>query len=66
VIGRVGTVLGDAGANIGVYHQSRLPTATEALAAIAVDQPLTAEVIRRLAGLPDVVDVRVVELNGDR
>jgi D-3-phosphoglycerate dehydrogenase len=65
VIGRVGTVLGDAGANIGVYHQSRRPTASEALAAIAVDQPLSADVVRRLGELPDVVNVRVVELNGD-
>jgi L-serine deaminase len=66
VIGRVGTVLGDAGANIGAYHQSRRPAVPDALAAIAVDQPLPEAVLRRLGALPDVVDVRVVELNGER
>jgi D-3-phosphoglycerate dehydrogenase / 2-oxoglutarate reductase len=66
VIGRVGTVLGEAGANIGVYHQSRRAGAAEALAAIAVDQPLPADVVRRLRQLADVLDVRVAELNGER
>jgi predicted regulator of amino acid metabolism with ACT domain len=66
VIGRVGTVLGDAGANIGAYHQSRRPAVPDALAAIAVDQPLPEAVLRRLGALPDVVDVRGVELNGER
>jgi D-3-phosphoglycerate dehydrogenase len=66
VIGRVGTVLGEAGTNIGAYHQSRRSGAADALAAIAVDQPLPADVVRRLRGLADVLDVRVVELNGER
>jgi len=66
VIGRVGTVLGEAGANIGAYHQSRLPAVPEALAAIAVDQAPAPDVLRRLAELPDVLEVRLVELNGER
>jgi len=64
VIGRVGTILGAAGANIGVYHQSRRPGEPRALAAIAVDQPLAADVVRQLTASPGVHDVRVVELNG--
>jgi D-3-phosphoglycerate dehydrogenase len=63
VIGRVGSILGEAGANIGVYHQSRRPEDGMALAAIAVDQRPGADVVARLAGLPDVTDVRVVVLD---
>lgn len=62
VIGRVGSVLGEAGTNIGVYHQSRRPEDGMALAAIAVDQPPSPAVVARLAALPDVTDVRVVVL----
>jgi D-3-phosphoglycerate dehydrogenase len=63
VIGRVGMVLGEAGANIGAYHQSRLPGLSEALAAIAVDQPPEPEIIQRLTALPDVLGVRVAALD---
>jgi len=63
VIGRVGSILGEAGTNIGVYHQSRRPEDGMALAAIAVDQRPSAEVVARLAGLADVTDVRVVVLD---
>jgi D-3-phosphoglycerate dehydrogenase / 2-oxoglutarate reductase len=62
VIGRVGSILGEAGTNIGVYHQSRRPEDGMALAAIAVDQRPGAEVVARLGELPDVTDVRVVML----
>jgi D-3-phosphoglycerate dehydrogenase len=62
VIGRVGSILGESGTNIGVYHQSRRPEDGMALAAIAVDQRPDADVVARLAGLPDVTDVRVVVL----
>ena len=37
VIGRVGTLLGDAGVNIAEYHQSRTSQGGNALAAITVD-----------------------------
>ncbi len=60
VIGRVGTVLGGAGINIGSYHQARraLP-GEEALAAINVDQALTNGVLDELRRLPDVLEVRL-------
>jgi D-3-phosphoglycerate dehydrogenase / 2-oxoglutarate reductase len=60
VIGRVGTMLGDARINIGSYHQSRLAQGGEALAAIAVDDRVPAEVCRRLLELPDVLSATVV------
>ena len=58
VIGRVGTLLGDAGINIGEYHQSRLSAGGEALAALSVDGRLPAEVVEALRGLPEVLSVR--------
>jgi D-3-phosphoglycerate dehydrogenase len=62
VIGRVGTLLGEQGVNIGEYHQGRLEAGGEAMAAIAVDEKLSAELIASLARLPDVVSVRQVDL----
>ncbi|HXF96627.1 MAG TPA: phosphoglycerate dehydrogenase, partial [Gemmatimonadales bacterium] len=60
VIGRVGTVLGRAGVNIGSYHQARRVVGDEeALAAITVDQPLTDGVLEELRRLPDVREVRL-------
>lgn len=62
VIGRVGTLLGEAGVNIGEYHQGRLEAGGEALAAIAVDDRLPPELIRELGSVPDVLNVRQVRL----
>src|SRR5213080_418105 len=61
VIGRVGTLLGQAGINIGSYHQARRAApGTDALAAITVDQALTNGVLEHLGRAPDVLDVRLV------
>jgi D-3-phosphoglycerate dehydrogenase / 2-oxoglutarate reductase len=62
VIGRVGTVLGEAGVNIAEYHQARLQAGGEALAAISVDTPVSAEVLDRLGHLPELLDARQVEM----
>jgi hypothetical protein len=65
VIGRVGTVLGEAQVNIGAYHLSRrTERGKEALGAVAVDHPPTPEVMKRLAGLKDILDVRLANLDG--
>jgi D-3-phosphoglycerate dehydrogenase / 2-oxoglutarate reductase len=63
VIGRVGTLLGQAGINIGSYHQARRAAGGaggDALAAITVDQPLTNGVLEHLGGAADVLEVRLV------
>lgn len=60
VIGRVGTLLGEARINIASYHQSRLAPGGDALAAISVDDPVPAEVCRRLLELPDIRSATVV------
>ncbi|MDQ3557212.1 MAG: phosphoglycerate dehydrogenase [Gemmatimonadota bacterium] len=62
VIGHVGSLLGEAGVNIAEYHQARLQAGGEALAAISIDTPVSAELRERLAALPDLLDVRQVDL----
>lgn len=62
VIGRVGTLLGEAAVNIGEYHQGRLEAGGEALAAIAVDEKLSPELMESLKALTDVLSVRQVQL----
>lgn len=68
VIGRVGTVLGEASTNIAFYHQSRRvdPEGPTALAAISVDHSPGRDVLERLQGLPDVTEVSFADLNGGR
>lgn len=62
VIGRVGTLLGKAGINIGSYHQARRVTAgQDALATIAVDQAVTNGVLEELAQVPDIDAVKLVD-----
>lgn len=61
VIGRVGTVLGNAGLNIAEYHQARLRAGGEALAAISVDGAVTEPVRRELLGVHDVRTATVVD-----
>jgi len=63
VIGRVGTLLGEAGVNIAEYHQARLQAGGEALAAISVDSRLPPELLERFSSLPEVLDVRQVEMD---
>lgn len=63
VIGRVGTLLGDAGVNIAEYHQARLTEGGEALAAVSVDGVITDEVRKRLLAAPYVKSAIVVSLS---
>jgi D-3-phosphoglycerate dehydrogenase / 2-oxoglutarate reductase len=60
VIGRVGTLLGDAGVNIAEYHQSRLAQGGEALAAIAVDGSAPNSVREKLLALPEIHSATLV------
>ena len=64
VIGQVGTVLGGASINIAYYHQSRSPSRNGvALAAIAVDQKPSRQVLSALQAVPDVVEVCFAQLD---
>lgn len=64
VIGRVGTLLGDAGVNIAEYHQARLAQGGEALAAISVDGTVSGDIRRKLLELSDVITATVVRFEG--
>jgi D-3-phosphoglycerate dehydrogenase len=63
VIGKVGTVLGEAPANIAEYHQARLVQGGEALAAISIDGWLREDTLARLRAVPEILDVRQVDLD---
>lgn len=63
VIGRVGTLLGDARINIGEYHQARMEAGGDALAAITVDGRLSSEVVEKLRALSEVHEVRQAHLD---
>jgi D-3-phosphoglycerate dehydrogenase len=63
VIGRVGTVLGEARINIAAYHQSRVARGGKALAAISVDDAVSEPVRQTLLALPDVLSATVVSFH---
>lgn len=63
VIGKVGTVLGEAGANIAEYHQARLIQGGEALAAISIDEWIDEAALAQLRSIPEILDVRQVGLD---
>lgn len=65
VIGRVGTLLGDAEVNIAEYHQARMARGGKALAVVTLDAPPPSEVVEKLLGFPDVSRVTVVSFRGD-
>jgi D-3-phosphoglycerate dehydrogenase len=60
VIGRVGTLLGEAGVNIAEYHQARLAQGGQALAAVSVDGDVSERIRESLLELPDVLSAAVV------
>jgi D-3-phosphoglycerate dehydrogenase / 2-oxoglutarate reductase len=62
VIGRVGTLLGEAGVNIAEYHQARLQAGGEALAAVSIDTPLGGDLLERLRSLPEINDARQADM----
>src|SRR4051794_9212845 len=53
-IGRLGTLLGEAGVNIGTFNLGRRSTGGEAVALVSVDSPVGADLVAQLAALPGV------------
>ena len=62
IVGAVGNALAGAGVNISSLELSRLSLAGEALMFVSVDQAVSAGLLKRLAALPGMIRVRVVEL----
>jgi D-3-phosphoglycerate dehydrogenase len=63
VIGHVGTRLGEAGVNIGEFHQARDTKGGEALAVINLDEELDSWTLASLRDLPDVLSAWQVRLD---
>ena len=53
-IGRLGTLLGEAGVNIGTFHLGRRQAGGEAVLLLSVDEPVTADLLARVKALPGV------------
>ncbi|HKO99527.1 MAG TPA: phosphoglycerate dehydrogenase [Pyrinomonadaceae bacterium] len=62
VIGRVGTILGERGVNIGRFHLGRRERGGEAMAVVEVDAPLKKEALDELRGLPQVISAIQIKL----
>ena len=60
VIGRVGTIVGDAGVYIADMDVGRRATADGALMVIATSQPTPAEVVDALRACDGIIEVAVV------
>jgi D-3-phosphoglycerate dehydrogenase len=62
VVGRVGTILGEAGANIAALELGRDRPGGDAVMALVLDEALDDAVLTRLAALPDVMSATAVDL----
>lgn len=62
VIGRVGTILGNAGINISAFHLGRRERGGEAMAIIEADGALDKPTVDKLTELEAVISLRQIEL----
>lgn len=62
VIGKVGTILGDAGINISAFHLGRQERGGEAMAVIEVDAPLDVETLASITAFSPVISAKQIEL----
>jgi D-3-phosphoglycerate dehydrogenase len=59
-IGNLGRALGDAGANIASFSLGRSAPGQDALCIVAVDERIDENTVKRIAGLPNVVQVKAL------
>jgi D-3-phosphoglycerate dehydrogenase len=64
VVGRLGTLLGEAGINIADIHLARREGGEDALAVLRLDQEPPAACLEELRALPEVRGAQVVDLRG--
>ena len=55
LIGRLGTLLGDAGVNIATFHLGRSAPGADAIALIEVDQPVGEALLEQVRRIPNVM-----------
>ena len=56
--GRAGTALGEAGVNIATFHLGRRQAGGEAVALVAIDGHIDADLVATLAAMPGVKQVQ--------
>ncbi len=59
-IGKLGTVLGEAGVNIATFHLGRVAAGGRANLLTEVDHPIPEEVLKQVRALPDVVRAKAL------
>jgi len=60
-IGRLGQIFGDAGINIATFYLGRTPKTDDsnfALSLVAVDEPIPADILAQVKGLPNVIQAK--------
>ena len=62
VVGRIGTLLGDARVNIAEIHLAREPSRDIAIAVLRLDEEPSEDVLEALADLREVNSVQLVNL----
>lgn len=62
IVGRVGTILGRHKVNIAGLHLGRVSIGKRAVSIFSVDPPVPPAVLTELAALPELSDVRLVEV----
>ncbi len=62
VVGKLGTLLGEAGINIADIHLARRDGEQKALAVLRLDQPAGDDVLARLRALPEVLSASQIDL----
>jgi len=62
VIGKVGTILGEAGINISAFHLGRRERGGEAMAVIEVDAPLDTQTLETIQTFAPVISASQIEL----
>ncbi len=63
VIGRIGTILGDAGVNIAGMRLGRTQPGELAIAILNVDSPIPEEVMEKIRALPNITFAKLVDLS---
>jgi D-3-phosphoglycerate dehydrogenase len=62
MIGKVGTVTGEADINISAMHVPRHRPRGRALMVLALDEPVSEEYRQRILAIPDIYSAKVVKL----
>lgn len=64
VVGKIGTLLGQASVNIAEIHLARSPEGEEAMAVVRLDADLEPQVLEALTQIPEITQVTMIDLGG--